>query len=112
MSGFSDRQQPALTGEAHDVTGQLEQPSGTKLRATVRLGPGGRVVIPAEMRDMMGLKQGDAMLATLEDGELRLVTLGETVRQLQAITSKHVPEGVSLVDEFLAERRAMWGEDD
>jgi len=76
------------------------------LKATLRLGPGGRVVIPADMREAMGLKQGDAMLARLEGSELNLVTFAETVRQLQTLTRKYVPEGVSLAVELIADRRA------
>lgn len=60
----------------------------------------------------MALRQGDAMLATLADGELRLVTLAERVRELQSLTAKYVPEGVSLVDELLAERRAEAARED
>ncbi len=82
------------------------QPANPPLCAMVRLGPGGRVVIPAEMREAMGLKQGDPMLATLgDDGELRLGTLDELARELQSITAKYAPDGVSQVDELIKERR-------
>ena len=103
MTGFSDQSQANFA----DATA-----AGPLLRATVRLGPGGRVVIPVEMREALGLKQGDAMLASLENNELRLVTLAERVRELQAITNKYHPEGVSLVDELLAERRAKQAKED
>lgn len=98
MSGFSEVNQPLLAGS--------ELAAGSKLTATLKLGPGGRVVIPVNMREAMGLKQGDAMLARLEGTQLRLVTLMESVRQLQALTSKYVPDGVSLAGELIAERRA------
>jgi len=100
MSGFSDQPQTFVT-----------EPSA-RLQATLRLGPGGRVVIPAEMREALGLKQGDAMLANLENNELRLVTLASRVRELQAIAHKYHPAGVSLVDEFLAERKAEQANED
>ena len=96
MTGFSDQFQTELSGA------QLTP----RMQATLRLGPGGRVVVPANIREAMGLKQGDAMLATLEGTELRLVTVNETIRQLQEIAKSFAPEGVSLVDEFIAERRA------
>ena len=76
------------------------------LTATLRLGPGGRVVIPADMREAMGLKQGDALIAKLSGSELTLVTLMGMVNGLQAITNRRVPANVSLVDEFIAEKRA------
>ena len=98
MSGFSETKQQSFTG--------TPSVDGAALTATLRLGPGGRVVIPADMRQAMGLKQGDALVAKLSGGELTLVTLMGLVRELQTITNKHVPEGVSVVDEFIADRRA------
>ena len=98
MPGFSEAEQIPLSGAALVVSPSLS--------ATLRLGPGGRVVIPADMREAMGLKQGDALLARLDGTELKLVTLAETVRQLQVLTCKYVPDGVSLADELIADRRA------
>ena len=92
--GFSEQSQSLLTGPAEGV------------QATLRLGPGGRIVIPAEMREAMGLKLGDAMLARLDGKELRIISMMNAVLELQAMTSKYVPEGVSQVDLFIAERRA------
>lgn len=71
----------------------------------VRLGPDGRVVIPAAFREALGLKDGDAMIASLEDGELRLATMAAVARRVQALVRQFVPEGVSLSDELMAERR-------
>lgn len=82
------------------------------LRAKARMGPAGRVVIPAGIRTAMGLKEGDMLVATFADGELKLVTVPEAVRRAQTLVRKFIPEDVKLVDEFLAERRKMWGEDD
>jgi len=98
MAGFSEAEQRHFEGTPF-------APDAAQT-ATLRLGPGGRVVIPAVMREAMGLKQGDAMLARLEGKELKLVTLLDSVRELQAITSQYVPEGVSLADELIADRRA------
>lgn len=38
-------------------------------------------------------------------------TQAEKLERARAILRRRVPEGTSLVDEFLAERRAMWGEE-
>ena len=106
--GFSDQPQPVLKPDNVSVM----RADGESLSATVRLGPGGRVVIPADMREAMGMKQGDALLVTLNNSELRLVTLAERVRELQDITNKYHPKGASLVDEFIAERRAEQAKED
>jgi hypothetical protein len=45
-------------------------------------------------------------MLTLDDGELRIMTIEASIRRAQEIVSRYVPEGRSLVDEFIAERRA------
>ncbi len=72
----------------------------------VKLSEGGRVVIPAEIRKALGLKEGDIVLWELADGEARLTTRRERLRRAQALVRQYVPEGVSLVDELTTERRA------
>ena len=71
----------------------------------VRLGPDGRVVIPATMREALALKEGDVLFARLEAGEIKLLTPQAAMRRAQAIVRPFVPEGVSLVDELIADRR-------
>ncbi len=71
-----------------------------------RLDQGGRVVIPAEYRRALGLRPGEEVILRLEDGEIRLLSLAQAVREAQAIVRQHVPEGRSLSDELIAERRA------
>jgi AbrB family looped-hinge helix DNA binding protein len=71
----------------------------------VRLGPDGRVVIPASIREALGLKEGDVLFARLEGGEIKLLTPEAAMRRAQAIVRQFVPEGVSLVDELIADRR-------
>jgi AbrB family looped-hinge helix DNA binding protein len=71
----------------------------------VRLGPEGRVVIPAPMREALGLKEGDVLFARLEGGEIKLLTPNAAMSRAQAIVRSFVPEGVSLADELIAERR-------
>jgi AbrB family looped-hinge helix DNA binding protein len=73
--------------------------------ARARLTSGGRVVIPAEFRHALGLREGDLLTLKLKDNEVRLYTFAEGVRRAQAIVRKFVPEGVSLADELIAERR-------
>ena len=71
-----------------------------------RLTNGNRVVIPAAIRKSLGLRIGDAVTLVLQDnGEVRLLTQTEAVRQAQALVRQYVDKDRSLVDELLAERR-------
>ena len=70
-----------------------------------KLGKGGRVVIPAEYRKRLGIEPGDEIIVSFEDGEIKITTVREAVRRAQEIVRRFVPEGVSLVDELIQERR-------
>lgn len=85
---------------ATSVAGEVKL-APTKLR----LGPDGRVVIPAAFRDSLGISEGDTLIASVVDGELHLLTIRAAMRKAQAIVRQFVPEGVSLVDELLEDRR-------
>jgi AbrB family looped-hinge helix DNA binding protein len=75
-------------------------------RQVLTLGAGGRIVIPAHFRKKMEVAEGDSIVALLdEDGELRLLGTKAGIRKAQAIVRKYVPEGVSLVDELIEDRR-------
>jgi AbrB family looped-hinge helix DNA binding protein len=71
----------------------------------MKMSDGGRVVVPAEIRKALGLKEGDVVLWELKDGEARLTTRRERLRRAQALIREYVPAGVSLSDELIAERR-------
>lgn len=66
----------------------------------------GRIVIPAEFRHALDIKEGDSLSVQLDDGELRVFTLRQGIRRAQALVARYVPPGVSLVDELIADRRA------
>jgi AbrB family looped-hinge helix DNA binding protein len=71
----------------------------------VRIAPGGRVVIPAEFRKALGLAVGDDLVIELKEGELQLRSLDAAIRRVQDMVRRYVPEGVSLADELIRERR-------
>jgi AbrB family looped-hinge helix DNA binding protein len=70
-----------------------------------KLAPGGRIVVPAALRKAMGLEVGDEILLRLEGGEARLYTREQAIRRAQELVRRYVPEGESLADELLEERR-------
>jgi AbrB family looped-hinge helix DNA binding protein len=77
-----------------------------ELKARGRIGAGGRLVIPAEIRRELGLEEGEPVVMRVQDGELRIWSLSEGIRRAQAIASKYKRPGESVVDELIAERRA------
>lgn len=70
-----------------------------------RVAEGGRIVIPAEYRQALGLHVGDDVILRLEDGEVRILTLQKAIQRAQELVRRYVPEGRSLADELIAERR-------
>ena len=66
---------------------------------------GGRIVIPAEMSRRLGIETGDDVSVAVDNGSLRKRTQKESIKRAQALVRKFVTEGVSLVDELIAERR-------
>jgi AbrB family looped-hinge helix DNA binding protein len=73
------------------------------VRATI--GEGGRLVIPVPYRDALGVREGTEVVMSLTDGELRIRTLNETLRRARMLVRRYIPEGRSLADELIAERR-------
>jgi AbrB family looped-hinge helix DNA binding protein len=99
-TGFEEAPQAAF------LAGDEKKPGfGLTNRLRLTLGPGGRVVIPAALREAMEVEEGDAILAWVEEGELHLLNPRVGARQAQAMLKGLVPEGVSLADELIAERR-------
>jgi AbrB family looped-hinge helix DNA binding protein len=77
--------------------------------STARLGPSGRIVIPAEYRKAIGINVGDEVILRLEEGEIRLMGRAQAVRQAQELVRRHVGADRSLSEELIAERRAEAG---
>jgi AbrB family looped-hinge helix DNA binding protein len=72
----------------------------------VTVGPGGRMVIPAEFRKSLGVRTGDQVVVDLRDGDLRVRSLDAVIQRAQARVRQYVPDHVSLVDELIEDRRA------
>ena len=70
------------------------------------LGKNGRVVIPAQFRKALGVSEGDTLMMTLDDGMIRILTPRKAIERVQKSVRRYVPEGRSLADELIQERRA------
>lgn len=71
-----------------------------------KVGKDGRVELPQTFLEALGVEEGDAVQLGLEGDAVRIVSRTVALRELQADVRSRVPEGVSLVDELIAERRA------
>jgi bifunctional DNA-binding transcriptional regulator/antitoxin component of YhaV-PrlF toxin-antitoxin module len=86
-----------------------ESPESSRLTpgwtwTTVR--KGGFVQVPAAILEAMGVKEGDQVQLSLDGDVVRVVNRAVALRHLQDHVRRYVPEGVSLVEQLLAERRA------
>ena len=72
----------------------------------VKVVEGGKLVIPAAFRREMGVKPGDTVIVELDHGELRVRSLSSAIRRVQERMRELNPEGRSLADELIADRRA------
>ena len=69
----------------------------------VEVGKQGRIVIPAHIRQELGIEEGTRVGVRVNDGVIELITPETAKRQLREMF-KHTPENLS--EELLAERRA------
>ena len=76
----------------------------TKLLA--KIGEGGRLVIPAEYRKALGVATGDDVVLILEGENIHISTPKQGIRRAQELVRAYLPEGLSLSEELIAERRA------
>lgn len=74
-------------------------------RATLSVAADGRVVIPAAIREKLGIPSGGKIVARFEDGVLFIESRAAALRRMRTIVAKYVDVG-SIVDEWVAERRA------
>jgi AbrB family looped-hinge helix DNA binding protein len=76
-----------------------------ELTVKAKVTEGGRIVIPTKLRQALGIEIGENVTLSVKNNTLQITTQKEALRRIQALVRKHVPEGVSLVDELIKERR-------
>ena len=72
----------------------------------VNVAANGRVVIPADLREKLGVRGGGKMIARLVNGALVLEPRDVAIRRARQLVAKYVPKDADLVAELIAERRA------
>jgi AbrB family looped-hinge helix DNA binding protein len=81
------------------------------VQTKVRLGPDGRIVIPAAVRQQLGLEPGVTLFLDVKDGIIHVESLPARVRRIQRDFAPFRKPGVLASDELIAERRAeAWRE--
>lgn len=74
---------------------------------SIQVSQGGRIVIPAEMRQKMGISIGDQVLLSWSDEthELRIATRKQRLQRAVELVKQHATASESVVDELIRERR-------
>jgi len=74
-------------------------------RTTLRVAYGGRIVIPAEVRERLGMGVGTDLVMTIEDDRVTLMNAKAARHRARQLVRRYVKPGVSLSEELMAERK-------
>lgn len=80
-------------------------PKDTGRARRIEVSADGSLRLSAELLAAAGVAGGGVLLARAEDGGIKLMTPEMTTRKIQAELRKYVPEGASLVNDLIEERR-------
>ena len=75
---------------------------------SVRLSKKGQFVIPKEMRDALGVKEGDELLVVLDDGRMVLTTPKEYARATRGSMKGTWGRTRRDIDRYLERERRSW----
>ena len=78
----------------------------------VVMGKDGRIVIPASIRSQVNMPKGGAFVIHADEGVVTLEPLSHAIAAVQAMMKPYAIEGVSIVDELIADRRAEAARED
>lgn len=73
--------------------------------AYVKIGSNGRLVIPASLRKEAGIDSSQPYVIRVEGSSLVIEHQQQNLDRIRALVRRYVPEGVSLSEELIAERR-------
>ncbi|MDE0283588.1 MAG: AbrB/MazE/SpoVT family DNA-binding domain-containing protein [Gammaproteobacteria bacterium] len=85
--------------------------SGRTFSQCVHMDRAGRVVVPAGIRKALNIWDEQDLTITLEDDCIRLQTIDAGLKRIREIARHKRKRSGSIVDEFIAERRAEAAQD-
>ena len=71
----------------------------------IRVAEDGSIVVPAEYAQALELSPGEKVAVFFEQGELRILTWRQAIERARELVRLHNPDGRSLADELIADRR-------
>ena len=79
----------------------------------VRVEKTGRILIPVNIRREHKLVEGESeVLLNVDDTGIKITTRKQALDRIRAEIRRHLPAGISLADELLADRRREAAEED
>lgn len=75
------------------------------IQVRTQIGEKGRLVIPAVIREALGMKPGDSVELRVENHELRISTRRARIRKAQERAARLIKPGTLVSEELSAERR-------
>jgi len=76
-----------------------------EFRTNLRVADGGRIVIPAEVRERLGMEVGSDLVMTVEDDHATIMNAKAARRRARQLVRRYIKPGVSLSKELMAERK-------
>lgn len=98
------------TARAEEKTGEVHA-VGSPPPKRLKVADNGALTLSSEITRCLDLGPGDVVEARVVNGEIRLISTHELVRRAKGALADMKAGEESIVDEFLAGRRASWGEE-
>jgi len=78
----------AIEGQDAHLMTTTPKPAVPRLSARTRIGAGGRIIIPLEMRNALRVKEGDDLLLEVDAAGLHVRSIRQAIRLAQQIVAK------------------------
>ena len=108
LSGPQPKSARLPRGSAPEAAAEPESPEPAEPASRwvwTTVGKGGVIRLPVAVLESMGVAEGDQVQLALDGDIVRILSRAAALREAQELVRRYVPEGVSLADELLAERR-------